>query len=181
MKLATPILMIAAAIGLFFLFVNPKFAEVKALQAQGVEYDSAIQRATATVAKKDQLLTKYNSFKPEDITRLRTFLPDTIDTIQLIIDVNAIANTRQSKIESIKVTADAPGKAAIGGVADTRKHGTAVMDFKVSMTYETFQLFLKDLEQSLRLIDVGSVGFSPNTEGGNVYDYSVSLKTYYLK
>src|SRR4051812_21461687 len=107
MKFAVPLLMISAATGLLFIFVKPQYAEVNVLRAQSAEYDHAIERAKDTVAKKDQLLAKFNSYNPEDIARLKKFLPDTVDPIQLIIDMNAIVVANQSKMEDIKVTVDA--------------------------------------------------------------------------
>ena len=53
------------------------------------------------------------------------------------------------------------------------------MSFKVSAPYENFVKFMKDLEQSLRIVDVTALSFKANAN--NIYDYSVSIKTYWLK
>ena len=62
------------------------------------------------------------------------------------------------------------------------------MDFKTQADYETFNLFIKDLEQNLRLIDIVAVDFMipiPNKTGfvadTDLYDFSVKIKTYWLK
>jgi len=179
MKFLTPFLMLAAAVGLFLLFINPQYKSVTELRARALEYDNAIERAQAVVAKKDQLVSKYSAFNPADIQRLQKMLPGKIDTIQLILDLNGIAVGQGSQIQGIKVSADTTQKPTSVGASQS-PYGVMLIGFNVSMTYENFQLFLKDLEKSLRIVDVASVSFTPaNTT--NTYDYSVVLKAYWLK
>ena len=63
--------------------------------------------------------------------------------------------------------------------ADTSKYGTVGISFSVSATYEKFQDFLADLEKSLRLVEITDLSVSGNNTG--LYDFSVGLKTYWLK
>jgi Tfp pilus assembly protein PilO len=184
MKLLTPFLLIGAAIGLFFVFISPEFKTANDVHAQTQEYDMALSRAQLVGAKRDQLLAKKNSFNPEDIKRLQKLLPDSIDPIRLIIDMDSLANKSGSNISSIKVTDETPKAAAPAAVGATAvagpQLGSTLISFSVTMTYERFQKYLSDVEHSLRILDVASISFSP-IDTSNDYAFSVALRTYYLK
>ena len=107
-------------------------------------------------------------------------LPDAVDNVGLIIDMQNIAANRGMLLKGARVTeGGAVGDAAQGLGPDASKYGTITMTFVVNTTYENFSVFLKDLESSLRLLDVTSLSFSSTKEGR--YDYSVTLQTYWLK
>ena len=50
----------------------------------------------------------------------------------------------------------------------------------VTASYDNFIAFLKDLEKSLRLVDVVSLTFTA-PESSPTYDFTIGLKTYWLK
>jgi hypothetical protein len=54
-----------------------------------------------------------------------------------------------------------------------------VLTFTTVLSYKDFVSFLRDLETSLRLVDV--VGLSFTSTKGDLYDFSVSIRTYWLK
>jgi Tfp pilus assembly protein PilO len=174
MKLLTPLALLVASIGLFFTFISPQYKLVTDVRAQTQDFDDAIVRAKQVVAKRQQLLAQKNSFNPDDLKRLIKLLPDSIDTIQLIIDTNKIANAYGTNIEGIKVTEETSKTTTASPV------GSSLMVFNVKMTYEQFQKFLQDFERSLRLIDIAGISFVPS-EDGSLYTYTVSLRTYWLK
>ncbi|MCC2630594.1 MAG: hypothetical protein K0S38_403 [Candidatus Paceibacter sp.] len=178
MKLFTPFILLAAAIGLLLLFVRPQYNEIQTIKAQIEEYDYAIGQAQMMVKQKDQLLTKRNSFKATDLERLNKFLPDSVDNIRWIIDINDRATQLGSKIDTIKVNEDTTKAASLG--PDQSVYGNVTVSFNTSMSYENFQKFLIDMERSLRLIDVSSIKFKPGTDASK-YDFAVTLRTYWLK
>ena len=79
--------LIIASIGLifagsiFFAYTKPSYANVGLLKAQIAQYDEALQKAAQLDQLKQDLLSKYNSFNPEDIDRLQLLLPDHADNI----------------------------------------------------------------------------------------------------
>jgi hypothetical protein len=179
MRFLTPILMLAAAVGMFFLFINPHYKTITELRAQALEYDNAIERAQAVVAKKDQLLAKKNAFNPEDIKRLQKMLPDNVDAVRLIIDLNGLANKYNSSIQDIKLTQDNTQTQQTVG-APTQLYTSSLVGFTVSMNYDQFLSYLKDIEKSLRLLDIAAITFKPE-DNSSVYKYGITLKAYALK
>lgn len=73
-----------------------------------------------------------------------------------------------------------------------KKYATTKISFTFGSSYETFQLFLNDLEKSLGLFDITSLSFTPDdkasvggvSKGANsspTYQYTMTLVTYSLK
>lgn len=81
--------------------------------------------------------------------------------------------------------------ASLGGVASTeKKYRATKASFTLISTYETFQLFLDNLEKSLGLINITSLSFAPVQEADvkksrtpppPLYQFAVSIETYSLK
>lgn len=182
MKTLLPLLFIIIAGGIFFGFVNPTYTEVKALRAEESTYETALSRSKELQAVRDQLLARYNTFPRESLTRLGRLVPDTIDTVRLILDLDSMAARYGMHIRNVSLNsgASASSRAAVGeiGPGDAR-YDYVTLSFSVSGTYDTFRAFLADLESSLRLVDVTSVSFSSTQTG--IYDYALAVKTYWLK
>ncbi len=151
------------------------------LQAQEKSYDDALNKSQELRRVRDQLLSKFNTFSTEDKEKLLSMLPDNVDNIRLVIDINNVAARHNLAIKNLQIGETISGKstrnsAAVG--ASGSKVGSVDLGFTVSSDYEGFLSFLSDLEHSLRLIDVEKIGFSVSTT--NVNDYNLSIRTYWL-
>ncbi len=170
-----PIVIFAGAIGLFFLETSPildRIAEVDKTR-------SALAQAVASNDQFQSLLKQKNTiFNQIDDTKkaqLNTLLPDSIDNVRLIIDINKIASNFGMTIRNISIkNADT---SALG--PDSRLYGVATLGFSVSGPYSTFKSFLNALETSLRLIDVTALSFSAGDK--DQYEYNMEIKSYWLK
>ena len=181
MKFLFPIVIAAAAIGLFVVYTNPQYQTVKTLQAQAAQYDDALNKAQELRKTRDQLLAKRNTFAADDVSRLEHSLPDNVDNSRLIIDINHIAAGRGLSLSSISVSgvsdsATTPGALAVGSSGSAV--GSVTLDFTVTASYADFLAFLNDLEHSLRILDVESISFQAGKADSNIY--SVSIRTYWL-
>lgn len=182
MKTFLPFLFLIIAGGIFFGFINPTYVEVGALRAEEATYDGALSRSRELQSVRDQLLARYNTFSEDNLTRLQRLVPDTIDNVRLILDLDGIASRYGMHVRNVSLNsgASAASRAAGGqlGPGDAR-YDYVTLSFTVSGTYDTFRAFLSDLESSLRLVDVSSISFAATQTG--VYEYSLGLKTYWLK
>ncbi|TSC71923.1 MAG: hypothetical protein G01um101448_1068, partial [Parcubacteria group bacterium Gr01-1014_48] len=52
-------------------------------------------------------------------------------------------------------------------------------EFNISSSYSQFLKFIKDLESSLRLVDI--IGISLTAEEADFYDFTIKIATYWLK
>ena len=182
-KFITPIIFVLLAVALFFGYVDPQWQQVKDLQASNDEYNKAIEQSRKLLEVRDGLLKKYNGFRGEDLKRLEKLLPDNIDNVRLIIDINSITSKYGASIKNVKLStaggsdknAPAPAAAAPPG----QSYNSMILSFSISAPYSTFITILSDLERSLRLLDVTSISFkAPEAEP---YTYDVSIRTYWLQ
>jgi len=180
MKTNTSIILLLLSLGLFYVFTNIQYRDVKELQVLANEYQSVLENASAIVDLRDNLLVTYTAFPKEKIERISKVLPDNIDTVRLALDLDDMASRYGISIKSIQTT--------IGGTDDTglivlpanvSGYGKALITFGFISSYENFKLFLADIEKSLRIMDIKSISFQVGES--NFYDYKVTVETYWLK
>jgi len=179
MNLITIILLLIISIGSFFSYTNPHYKNIEGLHREVSEYQSALDKATEATKIKEELISKYNTFSTDDLSNLQKLLPDTVDNIRLLLDINQVASNYGTNISSLKIdsgtTQSSQNSAGGGGKA----YGSILISFSISLSYENSLKFLSDLEHNLRVTDVNSFAFSSNDTGDN--SYSISLRTYWLK
>src|ERR1700744_1679822 len=105
-KNVLPILLIIVAIGIFYTFTDSRISQLKAVAASNADYLSAINNSEKLISERDAVLQQYNAISPSDQSRLNTMLPDNVDNVRLIIDVNGIAARHGFSIQNITTSAD---------------------------------------------------------------------------
>jgi Tfp pilus assembly protein PilO len=184
MRLLVPIILIIAAIGLFVAYTNPTYQASKALATKAAAYDDALTKSQQLRTERDKLLSKRNTFSPDDVQKVEEILPDNVDNIRLIIDINNIASRHGLALTNVQIGsvgsgAVASAAAALSAGAGAGPVGSVDVGFSVSTSYETMLAFVQDIEHSLRLIDIEKLDFSAPSEGGNS-TYSFGIRTYWL-
>ena len=181
MKTFFPTILIVVAAGLFIAYTNPQYQEVKILQAQVASYDQALTQSSQLRAARDTLLSKRNTFSTDDVRKLERILPDNVDNIRLIIDIDNIAARHGLQIKNVALGASSASDSANQPAAVGQQDGVGVVElgFTVSASYDKFLDFLTDLEQSLRIVDVEEMRFS--TSAGDQTAFSLRIKTYWLR
>ncbi len=182
MKNLMPFILILAAIGIFFTFIDSQYENVKMTKEEIRENDRLLGLALQLRDEREKLQVKYNSIGEEQRNKLKKVLPDTVDNVRLILDIDSIASSIDSGISvaNISVQED-QNQNQDSRIVDRsgRDFGKIGMSFSVSADYNTFKEFLQALEDSLRLIDINS--FSVQAGEGLFYNYNVSLDTYWLR
>ena len=178
MKNIFSIILIAAGVGLFILYVDPVYEEIKTLRAEASQYNQALNQSKELQSLRDQLLSRYNTFSTSDIARLEKLLPDNVDNVRLILDIDNIASKYGMIIQNVSVNRKADDENPFLG-KDDRVYGSITLDFAVSAGYENFRAFLRDIENSARLIDVVNLDFRVGSDDFSTYKFSI--KTYWLK
>ncbi|MCI0542754.1 type 4a pilus biogenesis protein PilO [bacterium] len=187
MKNLFAILLVGTAIALFQYYIDPTYQETKALRAQEAEYNEALNNTEKVKEIRDQLLSKYNTFSQTDLDRLNKLLPDNVDNVRLIIEIDKIASRHNLDLKDVTVSDSRPRNQArvvagegsssdLSGVA----YGTGPVSFSVTGEYAGFLEFLRDVERSLRIMDITDVQVKP-AEKDLAYTYTIKLQTYWLK
>lgn len=178
MQFITPIFLIIVAVAVFFGFVDPQYKDIAKAKALESQYEEALSRSKELQEIREELLSEYNTFKADDVSRLEKLLPDNIDNVRLIIEIDAIAKKYGLSVRNLAVT-ESVGNDSGTLVAGNSDYSSVDLSFSVASSYEDFLSFIKDLEQSLRLVDVTSINFVAT--GSKVDDYRVTIRTYWLK
>ena len=180
---------LAAAIGLFFFYTKPAYDGVRDIQKQIDQYDQALNKAGELQRLKQSLLSRYNAFNPADVDRLHKLLPDHVDNVRLVLDLDTLASQHGFALQNVvinapnntKATAD-QAPAVIG--ANRQTYDSLTLRFATSGTYPNFVEFITAIENSLRLVDVTALTMDPDSglgAGEPVYRFDIALRTYWLK
>ena len=207
MKLFSSIIFLAISLVIFFVFIDPIYGEIKQLKADVSAYNIALSNSTELQKTRDSLINIYKEVKTEDKERLAHFLPSSIGNIDLILEIEKIANLHGMPIGNIKFDSsknlvgnkDTTSNNSTDNIIraenselDNLPYGIFPMEFIIEGRYETFISFMKEVEKNLRLVDIKSVSFnvpqqSSGGDGGgisadpNVYSYTLKVETYWLK
>jgi len=172
------IVLIVASFAAFFGYVDPTYVSIKELNVEKSDYTRALDNSKQLQAERDKFLEKYNAVAFADRDKLLKLLPDNIDNVRLIIDIDEMAREYGIPIGNFSANTSSEESAVIG--ANQAAYGTLTLSFSVTASYNTFLAFMRDLERSLRIIDITKISFAAS-ETGQVYDYDVTIKTYWLK
>lgn len=199
MRFITPIILLGLSISLFFLFTNPIYNDISKLKAEVASYNEALDNSKALENERDKLTAKYNSISRDDLIKLEKLLPENVDNIRLILEIEQIAMPYGMILKDVKYNAKDETKIGIGDavvqggnmVKDTPKdYGIFDLEFSTSGTYDNFINFTKDLENNLRIVDMSSISFLSNPivsptgskiTSSEIYTYNFKIKTYWLK
>jgi Tfp pilus assembly protein PilO len=179
MKGFISLIIIIAAIGIFYFGIDPLYNDpangIKVLEAQVADYNKALDNSAKLRAVRGQLIDKYNNLDKTNVDRIQKFLPDGVDNVRLILDINGIASNYGMSIKNIKIE----GGPAVSPANQQNPIGSIRLSFSVVTSYENYVQFLSDLERSLRLVDVVAISFT--TDKNNITTYNTTLQTYWLK
>lgn len=171
-------IILALAIG--YAFAWPAFGEVQALLGQKQKYEDALAMAANVETKKDELLTQYNAISETDRQNINTILPDKMDFVRLISQIDAVASRHGISISEIT---SRDNNVSTGNSMDSatpaKDYQAAIIGFSFSTSYEKFNAFLDDLEKSLRILDIKSVKLTAGEAG--VYKFETQFEVYWLK
>lgn len=173
-----PIALLASAIGLFWTYIDPAYQDVKTIQAEVANYDDALTKSKELQRIRDDLLSRYNTFSTDDLKRLELLLPDTVDNIRLVLDIDTIASRFGVVIRDLKISG-----ASNNTSPDTFNPGvdqikSVDLTFSVTADYKVFLEFMRNLQDSLRIIDVVGINFTVPEKG--LATYVVTIRTYWL-
>lgn len=185
MKILAQIFFIAAAIAGFIWFINPTYADIQKKQASYQKLEDANRKAMELRAKREELTADRKKIDEVQLKRLSEFLPDGVENVRLIIDIQHITtlvlaqDIKSPKIIGAVKGAPVGGNGVVGMGPDNKKYGTIALNFGVTTTYDKFIGFLQSLEDNLRLVDVSEISFA--AADGDNYDFNLTLQTYWLK
>jgi Tfp pilus assembly protein PilO len=191
----TAVILIVLAAGIYFTYTKGEIDAARAVQADNDQYISALDNAAKLIRVRDSVKNDYNNLTQDDRDKIAKMIPSTVDNIRLVIELNSIAlqhgfslkgvsasvaddTSKNSQSPSVMVPGQTVSSITRGGITIPTLD-TVTVSFGVSASYDGFISFLRDLESNLRIMDITHLTVSANDSG--TYDYSVQLKTYWLR
>lgn len=179
---------LAAALGIFLFYTRPTYDSVRSTRSLIIEYDQALSKADELQRLKQQLLSRYNAFNPLDIDRLHKLLPDHVDNVRLVLDLDTLASKYGFALQNVVI--NTPGNTSgqdtapvLGG--NRQSYDSLTFRFATVGTYPQFVQLIGAIENSLRLVDVVSLAMDPDTSSvaseEPIYRFDITLRTYWLK
>lgn len=192
--LTTAILLILSGV-IFFIFTDPLITDpvvikedgslaggVLVLKEEKKTFKNALADARLLKTRISELDAKLAKISDAEINRLDDFLPDTMDEIQLIVDLSKIASLSGMTIRDINVIADDTSQRDkdLSAQAVNPELKSLSLSFSTTGSYSQFKIFVSNIAKSLRIMDIQSISF--NTEpDSSVATYNIELTTYWIK
>lgn len=179
MRFIMPIILIGISVTVFFAFTNPIYGDISKLRAQAESYNAALSNSKELENQRDNLTVKKNAISTEDLNKLQKLLPENIDNIRLILEIEQIAlpygmvlkNVKYSTTDEKEKDTGSPVVGSIQGVgaaqSSPKDYGIWDLEFSTAGTYSNFLNFTRDLEKNLRIVDISSIQFSSAATGGS--------------
>ena len=201
-KIIISFILIGISIFVVFRYVKPTYNEAESVIDNTVKYTKALKKANEIQALRQSLLSQYNLFTNTNRDKLKKLLPNDVDNVRLVLDIDGIASARNIRISSVKVqknqdkSTDIQTGTAIGfnsAATAAEQYHTLVLEFVAIASYEQFKLFMQDLEHSLRIVDLINLNVTQanqqrqsenknnNDSEPDLYKFNVGIRTYWLK
>lgn len=180
-----PILALLVAIGIFFGYIRPTWTGSIAVTKAAIKGDeNALIAAGEYTAQQNELASARNAIDPVNLARLSVFLPDSVDNVGLILDMNALAARSGLSLSNIDVMANSANTAedssdGVLPVSDASPISSVDLSLSAVGTYTALQAFLTGIEKSERLLDVRDIVVNGSNTG--IYTYQMKMRLYWLR
>lgn len=184
-----PVFCLIIAGALFFGYINPTVTgKISAIHDEISKYDSALAAADRFKEKQAQLTLQRNQLPPEALERLDAYLPDGVDNVQLILDLDALASRSGIKLSNFQTTESGKAKKTEGATQGevqpmVIESGNPIDSVDVSMTasgsYAALRTFMDGVETSLRPLDLVEFSLADSPTGS--YNYQMTYRLYWLR
>jgi Tfp pilus assembly protein PilO len=209
MRFLLPLLFIIVAVVVFVGVTNPVYLDIQDLSTQAESYNEALANSKRLQARRDELTETYNGFSRQSVDALEIMVPNSVDNIGLIQEIQRMALRLGIVIKNVNFdpsqvdpedgefedgvdnataetsTTSTQNIARRGAVETNGLYETFLLEFTIEGSYTDFVRFLEELELNLRIVDISNINFTANSldsdgDFSDVYDYTFTTKTYRL-
>ncbi len=179
MRATISVILIAVAVLIFFGYTKGAYDSIHEVQGQIVQYQGALAKAAQLQQLMQGLLAKYNAYNPADLARLQTMLPDQVNNIGLILDLDTLAHQSGLQLASVQIGDVAasganPGssqKQTVGSgstsVGSGHPYDSLDVSFSMHATYSQFIQYISSLQGSLRIVDIVGLTVASGAASGS--------------
>jgi Tfp pilus assembly protein PilO len=177
--------MLGASIAGFAVFIVPHYNQISELRTQKADYEVVLANARKYKEERNALVKRYNAFDQSKLNQLTTMLPSNPENMKLILALQSVASQYGLLLQNVKTEDSAdttnPGARPVPGSQTSPDLGTITINFSVSGPYSAFTNYIRSIEKSLRMLEIQKISFAASDPKTQNYQYTVSVKTYWLK
>src|SRR3989344_2756923 len=159
-----PVAALVLAIAIFFGYVSPAYSgSVAEARATIKRVQAALDAAELFDQKQNELASAKNAISPDDLAHLETLLPSSVDNVQMILDLTALAARSGILLSNVNV-APLPAAATDPGTI-VAPIGSVDLTLTATGSYGAFRSFLTGVERSARLLDLTNLSLTGSATG----------------
>lgn len=178
-KAITLFLVIIILVFSYYFILKPKYEQVGGSGSYNLSNgkEDYVKRKSYLLDLK-KLVTNYRQISQQDLNKLKEILPDQEDTASLFVQFQALAIENNFLLAGVTIN-EVPEKEK-----SSKKLPSEIKKLNITLElvgdqkqgYLQLKEFLSSLERNLRLFDVNSIYFSPDSA-----NYSINIFAYYYK
>ena len=157
-----------------YFLLMPAYSNLADTQSKIVLEKQTLDQETNTLTATNKLLGNYAAISADDEAKINAMLPETMDEPGIFSLFEFLAERNQMAVLAVDISEK---EAAV----DLKNLGVTEIDVAINLAanpasgdqYGDFKRFLTDLEANLRLMDVTSINYSPESSS-----YILNVKTY---
>lgn len=174
-----PILAMFVSVVIFFGYTKPLYdVSVREHEMEIDAAKKALAAAAGYVERANELAVAEAAMDQEALGRLKIMLPDSVNNVRTILDLDALAVRSGIALSSVDVSETSAEKVSED---DDSAGPLASVELSISGrgTYAALQKFLEGIEKSQRLLDVTHISVASSETG--VYTYTLTARLYWLR
>lgn len=183
-----PAIAFVVAMGILFGYAGPTWNGAVASAKASIATDEEALRSAKAFADKEAALTAEQvAIDADGLKRVAVFLPDSVDNVRLILDLNTLAAKSGVSLSNVDVTDNSAKNNNKNGIAPSAMGSVPVpsdpadsadLSLTAIGTYPAFHTFLVGIEKSARLLDARDIVVKGSDTG--VYTYQMKVRFYWL-
>lgn len=174
-----PVLLVIAAIALFFFYVEPEYRDVQEMLTEKEAFDLSRAQADDLANIRDGLEAQYQAFSDREREEVNTFITPQPDQPRLFATLDEIASQNAVLLTDVSLVTGSQSRSR-ARAQDERAGGiqTVPVSFGADGRYGNFLSFIEGVENSLQLMDITRIAITPSSDEGFVYSYEVDVQAY---
>src|SRR5512146_3193472 len=121
-RLFTAALLLLVAGTAFFGYTQPTYSKIQELKQEVAQLDGLLAEASEFQKLKSQLMDRYNALPSDTLARLNKLLPDHVDNVRLILDVDSLAAQDNLTLDNVIIST--PDSSGSSGQVSSGQPGT---------------------------------------------------------
>jgi hypothetical protein len=105
-RVLLPILFLVVSVGLYFTYIAKAMGEVQALKTEDAGYDQLLASAKKIRDRRAELTEQYKQLDAGGLKKVQKMIPDHIDNVRLLIDIDNIASVYGLRIRDFTFSND---------------------------------------------------------------------------